>query len=110
MSIPPGAVPTFLKEPSSKNAIRGSMTTFDCQIDVSQPSYYWLKDGSNITKGSISLSGATSSLQIDGLEFSDSGNYSCVATDKQLGHRGERTGTLTVKGMYMFLLLILKKH
>lgn len=92
-------MPIFLKGPISKSAIKGTTATFDCQTDVSQPSYRWLKDGRNITKGSISLSGPVSSLQIDNLEFSDSGNYSCVATDRQSGQSGERTGMLAVKGM-----------
>ena len=101
-----GAVPTFLKEPTSKTtAIKGSTATYDCQIDVSQPSYHWLKDGGNITKGSISLSGSVSSLQIDNLAFSDSGNYSCVATDIQSSQSGERTGVLVVKGMLLILKL-----
>lgn len=99
------AVPTFLKKPTSGTAIKGSMVTFDCQIGVSQPSYHWLKDGSNITKGSISLSGSVSSLQIDNLAFSDSGNYSCVATDIQSSQSGERTGVLVVKGMLLILKL-----
>ena len=90
---------TFLQEPTFKSAIKGTTATFDCQIDVLQPSYHWQKDGSNITKGSISLSGSVSSLQIDNLEFSDSGNYSCIATDRQLGQSGERTGTLVVNGI-----------
>ena len=101
-----GAVPTFLKEPTYKiTAIKGSTATFDCQIDVSQPSYHWLKDGTNITKGSISLSGSVSSLQIDNLAFSDSGNYSCVATDIKSSQRGKRTGALVVKGMLLILKL-----
>ena len=94
-----GTVPTFLKGPTFKSAIKGTTVTFDCQIDVSQPSYHWLKDGSNISTDSISLSGSVSSLQIDNLEFSDSGNYSCLATDRQSGQSGERTGMLVVKGM-----------
>ena len=94
-------MPIFLKEPTSKSAIKGKATTFECQINVVQPSYHWLKDSSNITKGSTSLSGSVSSLQIDSLEFSDSGNYTCVATDEQSGQRAERTGTLTVKGMFL---------
>ena len=101
LTIFPGALPNFLKEPTSRSTIKGTTTTYDCQIDAPQPSYHWLKDGSNITKGSVSLSGSVSSLQIDRLEFSDSGNYSCVATDRQSGQSGERTGTLAVKGMYL---------
>ena len=102
-SIVADAVPNFLKEPTSKSAIKGTTTTFECRIDVSQPVYQWLKDGSNITKGSISLSGlAVLLLQIDDLEFSDSGNYSCVATDKQSGETATKTATLTVQGMLHF--------
>ena len=98
-----GAGLTFLQEPTVKSALRGTTATFDCRIDVSQPSYHWQKDGSNITKGSISLSGSVSSLQIDNLEFSDSGNYSCIATDRQSGQSGERTGTLVVKGITRYI-------
>jgi len=100
-----GAGPTFLQEPTVKSAIRGTTATFNCQIDVSQPSYHWQKDGSNISKGSISLSGSVSSLQIDNLEFSDSGNYSCIATDRQSSQSGERTGTLVVKGITCYVNL-----
>lgn len=46
-----------------------------------------------------------SSLQIDNLEFSDSGNYSCIATDRQSGQSGERTGTLVVKGIVLYSIL-----
>ena len=102
--------PTFLQEPSSKSAIKATTATFDCQIDVSQPSYRWQKDGSNITKGSISLFGSVSSLQIDNLEFSDSGNYSCIATDRQSGQSGERTGTLVVKGIVLYSILYGVQH
>jgi len=94
-----GAPPNFLKEPTSKSAIKGSQIIFECQIDVSQPSYHWLKDGSNISKGSTSPSGSLSKLSVSNLEFSDAGNYSCVAMDKKTGQRGERTGVLAVKGM-----------
>jgi len=43
-----------------------------------------------------------SSLQIDNLKFSDPGNYSCIATDRQSGQSGERTGTLVVKGIVLY--------
>ena len=97
-----GAGPTFLKEPTFKSAIKATTATFHCQIDALQPSYHWQKDGSNITNGSISLSGPVSSLQINNLEFSDSGKYSCIATDRQSGQSGERTGTLAVKGIVLY--------
>lgn len=76
---------------------------FECQIGASQPSYHWLKDGRNISKGSISLVGSLSTLSVGNLEFSDSGNYSCIATDRQSGQSGEKTGILTVKGTFSFL-------
>lgn len=81
---------------------------FECQIGASQPSYHWLKDGRNISKGSISLVGSLSTLSVGNLEFSDSGNYSCIATDRQSGQSGEKTGILTVKGTFSFLRGTLK--
>lgn len=93
-----GAAPNFLKEPSFKSALKGSQIIFECQIDVSQPSYHWFKDGNNITKGSVSLAESVSTLSVNNLEFSDAGNYSCVAIDNQSGKRGERIGELAVKG------------
>ena len=81
---------------------------FECQIGASQPSYHWLKDGRNISKGSISLVGSLSTLSVGNLEFSDSGNYSCIATDRQSGRSGEKTGILTVKGTFLFLRRTLK--
>ena len=92
---------TFLKEPSSRSAIKGSQITFECETDVSQPSYHWIKDSNNITKGSISFSGSVSRLLVNNLAFSDAGNYTCIATDTQSGQRGERTGVLAVKGMLL---------
>ena len=91
----------FLKMPSSQSALKGSQISYECQIDVSSPSYQWLKDGSNITKGSISLTGSVSSLVVNNLKFSDAGNYTCVAKDTQSGQEGERTGTLAVKGFFV---------
>lgn len=98
LHINAGAEPVFLKMPSSQSALKGSQISYECQIDVSSPSYQWLKDGSNITKGSISLTGSVSSLVVNNLKFSDAGNYTCVAKDTQSGQEGERTGTLAVKG------------
>ena len=91
----------FLKEPSSRSAIKGGQITFECQTDVLQPSYQWIKDNSNITKGSISFSNSVSKLLLNNLEFSDAGNYTCVVADTQSGQRGERTGVLAVKGMLL---------
>lgn len=98
------ATPNFLKEPAvSQSALKDGQVIFECQIGASQPSYHWLKDGRNISKGSISLMGSLSTLSVGNLEFSDSGNYSCIATDKQSGQSGEKTGILTVKGTFSFL-------
>lgn len=47
--------------------------------------------------------GSLSTLSVGNLEFSDSGNYSCIATDRQSGQSGEKTGILTVKGIFSFL-------
>ena len=47
--------------------------------------------------------GSLSTLLVGNLEFSDSGNYSCIATDRQSGQSGEKTGILTVKGTFHFL-------
>lgn len=47
--------------------------------------------------------GSLSTLSVGNLEFSDSGNYSCIATDRQSGQSGEKTGILTVKGTFSFL-------
>lgn len=87
-----------MKEPSSKFSVKGNQITFDCQIDASQPGYRWIKDESNITKGSVSVSGSVSTLLVDNIEFSDAGNYTCIAVDLQSGLQVERTGLLTVEG------------
>ena len=47
--------------------------------------------------------GSLSTLSVGNLEFSDSGNYSCIATDRQSRQSGEKTGILTVKGTFSFL-------
>ena len=52
--------------------------------------------------------GSLSTLSVGNLEFSDSGNYSCIATDRQSGRSGEKTGILTVKGTFLFLRRTLK--
>ena len=100
------AVLNFLKEPTSQSVLKGSAVNFECQINVAQPIYNWLKDGSNISKGNISPSGLAT-LKIDNLEFSDSGNYSCVATDKQSGETVTKSATLTVQGIAHFCYEIL---
>ena len=101
------AVPNFLKEPTSQSVLKGSAVNFECQINVAQPIYNWLKDGSNISKGNIFPSGSATLLKIDNLEFSDSGNYSCVATDKQSGETVTKSATLTVQGIAHFCYEIL---
>lgn len=89
--------------PSSQSKLTGNKLIYECQIDALLPEYHWFKDGSNITKGSISLMGSASSLTVNDLQFSDAGHYTCAAMDTLTAQQGSRTGILAVKGLSRIL-------
>ena len=98
-----GADPTFSIEPLLAKAIKDLSFTLSCQIsNVGSPLYHWLKDGSNVTRGTSSVDSNSATFTINSVKFSDMGNYSCVATDSQTGRSWTSgSATVIVEGTFM---------
>ena len=98
-----GADPTFSIEPLSAKVIKDLSFTLSCQIsNVGSPLYHWLKDGSNVTRGTSYVGSNSATFTINSVKFSDMGNYSCVATDSQTGRSWTSgSATVIVEGTFM---------
>lgn len=78
--------PSFSKDLLSVEAVKGSVATFDCEIEGSVPfEVTWLKNGKRISaseKYRIVSEGSMSSLQIQSFESSDIGEYQCNVSNQ----------------------------
>lgn len=89
------------------DSIKGSFIDLECIVAGSHPiSIQWFKDDQEISasdKYKFSFHDNTAFLEISQLEGTDSGTYTCSATNKA-GH-SQCSGHLTVKG-WQFLISI----
>ena len=94
-----GADPHFTTEPVGGIKWKSSSVDLFCKIsNVVSPVYYWLKDGRNVTGGTVD-SNFVAKLAIKEVQFTDMGNYSCVATDTRTASSWTSSAaTLTVQG------------
>lgn len=92
--------PSFTKKLKKMDSIKGSFIDLECIVAGSHPiSIQWFKDDQEISaseKYKFSFHDNTAFLEISHLESSDSGTYTCSATNKA-GHN-QCSGHLTVKG------------
>lgn len=90
------------------DSIKGSFIDLECIVAGSHPiSIQWFKDDQEISaseKYKFSFHDNTAFLEISQLEGSDSGTYTCSATNKA-GHN-QCSGHLTVKGWHFLSPLI----
>ncbi|XP_031573592.1 roundabout homolog 1-like isoform X2 [Actinia tenebrosa] len=71
---------SFIEHPQDDFQIKGGTVTFSCQATgLVNPTYYWLKDGSNVTRGN-SYVNSKAYLTITRVTFDDAGLYSCRAS------------------------------
>ena len=98
--------PSFTKKLKKMDSIKGSSIDLECIVAGSHPiSIQWFKDDQEITaseKYKFSFHDNTAFLEISQLEGSDSGTYTCSATNKA-GHN-QCSGHLTVKGWQILSL------
>lgn len=98
--------PSFTKRLKKMDSIKGSSIDLECIVAGSHPiSIQWFKDDQEISaseKYKFSFHDNTAFLEISHLEGSDSGTYTCSATNKA-GHN-QCSGHLTVKGRHLFLI------
>uniref|UniRef100_A0A8C0K262 Ig-like domain-containing protein n=1 Tax=Canis lupus dingo TaxID=286419 RepID=A0A8C0K262_CANLU len=91
--------PSFTKRLKKMDSIKGSSIDLECIVAGSHPiSIQWFKDDQEISaseKYKFSFHDNTAFLEISHLEGSDSGTYTCSATNKA-GHN-QCSGHLTVK-------------
>ncbi|KAK1196573.1 TITIN protein, partial [Pygoscelis papua] len=91
--------PKFTKKLKKMDSIKGSFVHLECIVSGSHPiSIQWYKDGQEITaseKHKYSFHDNTAFLEINKLEGTDSGSYTCEATNKAGGN--QCSGFLTVK-------------
>uniref|UniRef100_A0A8B9BHT5 Ig-like domain-containing protein n=1 Tax=Anser brachyrhynchus TaxID=132585 RepID=A0A8B9BHT5_9AVES len=78
--------PKFTKKLKKMDSIKGSFVHLECIVSGSHPiSIQWYKDGQEITaseKHKYSFHDNTAFLEINKLEGTDSGSYTCEATNK----------------------------
>ena len=86
--------------------VQGDTLELKCKVSgYPQPKVNWLKDGKalNQTGTRIHLleyeGSKTGKLQIYDLEYSDEGDYSCVATSEMIFENDTKTMKVRVKGM-----------
>ncbi|NXM71581.1 TITIN protein, partial [Serilophus lunatus] len=91
--------PKFTKKLKKMDSIKGSFVHLECIVSGSHPiSIQWYKDGQEITaseKHKYSFHDNTAFLEINKLEGTDSGSYTCEATNK--AGQNQCSGFLTVK-------------
>ncbi|NWS69843.1 TITIN protein, partial [Crotophaga sulcirostris] len=91
--------PKFTKKLKKMDSIKGSFVHLECIVSGSHPiSIQWYKDGQEITaseKHKYSFHDNTAFLEINKLEGTDSGSYTCEATNK--AGSNQCSGFLTVK-------------
>lgn len=89
------------------DSIKGSFVHLECIVSGSHPiSIQWYKDGQEITaseKHKYSFHDNTAFLEINKLEGTDSGSYTCEATNK--AGSNQCSGFLTVKGLTSYFVL-----
>lgn len=99
--------PKFTKKLKKMDSIKGSFVHLECIVSGSHPiSIQWYKDGQEITaseKHKYSFHDNTAFLEINKLEGTDSGSYTCEATNK--AGSNQCSGFLTVKGLSSFFVL-----
>uniref|UniRef100_A0A8C9EWI3 Ig-like domain-containing protein n=1 Tax=Pavo cristatus TaxID=9049 RepID=A0A8C9EWI3_PAVCR len=105
--------PKFTKKLKKMDSIKGSFVHLECIVSGSHPiSIQWYKDGQEITaseKHKYSFHDNTAFLEINKLEGTDSGSYTCEATNKA-GSNQCSGAVLTVQGQYIMKSLTRKKR
>lgn len=97
--------PSFIKPLVNMQEILGSFVQICCKISGSLPiSVEWQKDGRKISSGvkyKLIQQDNSVSLEMEQLEISDAGSYSCKLTNA--AGSCESSGSLTVKGQTLQL-------
>lgn len=100
--------PSFIKPLVDMQEILGSFVQMCCKISGSLPiSVEWYKDGSKISSGvkhKLIQQDNSVSVEIEQLERSDAGSYSCKLTNA--AGSCQCSGSLMVKGQTVLLSLI----
>lgn len=96
--------PSFTKKLKKMDSIKGSFIDLECIVSGSHPiSIQWFKDDQEISaneKYKFSFHDNTAFLEIRHLESTDTGTYTCSATNKA-GHN-QCSAHLTVKGRQLY--------
>lgn len=94
--------PSFTRKLKETNGLSGSSVVMECKVYGSPPiSVVWFHDGNEISSGrkyQTTLTDNTCALTVNMLEESDSGNYTCIATN--VAGSDECSAPLTVRGRF----------
>ncbi len=88
--------PRWFQPPLSKSALVGQRTLFSGYAECARSiEYQWYKDGEPLSNGPRIYGATTPLMVLEGLEYSDAGNYSLMATT-ECGSYESAIATLTV--------------
>lgn len=98
---------TFTKDPQDQITVRGGVARFECQVEATPPQvkYIWNKDGQQLSSNNRYTELPMGVLQIQNVQDSDKGAYSCSALNTFADAEGalpssvlrhSKEGTLTV--------------
>lgn len=94
--------PSFTRKLKETNGLSGSSVVMECKVYGSPPiSVSWFHEGNEISSGrkyQTTLTDNTCALTVNMLEESDSGDYTCIATN--MAGSDECSAPLTVRGQF----------